>query len=118
MPGYVVWKLSLAADYSQAGAVIRGATAGAETASRQLRHLLAQVGSGGAGANTNSLIVTNGGQLFATSVVVGSPGAVGNQFVISGAGTATVLATKGKDVKFEAEQRFSFVLQSELGIKF
>lgn len=52
------------------------------------------------------------------AIAGGGKGAAIGAAVGGGAGTATVLATKGKDVKFEAEERFSFVLQSELGIKF
>jgi hypothetical protein len=52
------------------------------------------------------------------AIAGGGKGAAIGAAVGGGAGTATVLATKGKDVKFGPEERFSFVLQSELGIKF
>jgi hypothetical protein len=52
------------------------------------------------------------------AIAGGGKGAAIGAAVGGGAGTATVLATKGKDVKFEPEERFSFVLQHELGIKF
>jgi len=52
------------------------------------------------------------------AIAGGGKGAAIGAAVGGGAGTATVLATKGKEVKFEPEERFSFVLQHELGIKF
>jgi len=51
------------------------------------------------------------------AIAGGGKGAAIGAAVGGGAGTATVLATKGKDVKFGAEDKFSFVLGSDLGIK-
>jgi hypothetical protein len=51
------------------------------------------------------------------AIAGGGKGAAIGAAVGGGAGTATVLATKGKDVKFPAEERFSFVLRSDLLIK-
>jgi hypothetical protein len=50
------------------------------------------------------------------AIAGGGKGAAIGAAVGGGAGTATVLATKGKDVKFGAEERFSFVLRSDLEI--
>ena len=63
----------------------------------------------GIGAGVGALIgaIAGGGKGAAIGAAVGG-----------GAGTATVLATKGKDVKFAPEERFSFVLRDDLGIKF
>jgi hypothetical protein len=51
------------------------------------------------------------------AIAGGGKGAAIGAAVGGGAGTATVLATKGKDVKFPVEARFSFVLKGDLGIK-
>ncbi len=51
------------------------------------------------------------------AIAGGGKGAAIGAAVGGGAGTATVLATKGKDVKFAPEEKFSFVLNNELGIK-
>jgi len=51
------------------------------------------------------------------AIAGGGKGAAIGAAVGGGAGTATVLATKGKDVKFAAEDKFSFVLRSDLGVK-
>jgi hypothetical protein len=52
------------------------------------------------------------------AIAGGGKGAAIGAAVGGGAGTATVLATKGKDVQFPAEERFSFVLGKDLGIKY
>jgi hypothetical protein len=51
------------------------------------------------------------------AIAGGGKGAAIGAAIGGGAGTATVLVTKGKDVKFGAEERFSFVLRSNLEIK-
>ena len=51
------------------------------------------------------------------AIAGGGKGAAIGAAVGGGAGTATVLVTKGKEVKFPAEERFSFVLQSNLEIR-
>jgi hypothetical protein len=51
------------------------------------------------------------------AIAGGGKGAAIGAAVGGGAGTATVLVTKGKDVKFGAEERFSFILRSNLEIK-
>ncbi len=51
------------------------------------------------------------------AIAGGGKGAAIGAAVGGGAGTATVLATKGKDVKFPVEERFSFVLGNSLQIK-
>lgn len=51
------------------------------------------------------------------AIAGGGKGAAIGAAVGGGAGTATVLATKGKDVKFPAEERFSFVLKGDLSVK-
>jgi len=51
------------------------------------------------------------------AIAGGGKGAAIGAAVGGGAGTATVLATKGDQVKFGTEDKFSFVLRSDLGIK-
>jgi hypothetical protein len=51
------------------------------------------------------------------AIAGGGKGAAIGAAVGGGAGTATVLATKGKEVKFPPEERFSFVLRGELEIR-
>lgn len=51
------------------------------------------------------------------AIAGGGKGAAIGAAVGGGAGTATVLVTKGKEVKFQPEERFSFVLRSDLGIR-
>ena len=51
------------------------------------------------------------------AIAGGGKGAAIGAAVGGGAGTATVLVTKGKEVKFPVEERFSFALQSNLEIK-
>ncbi|MBZ5496173.1 MAG: hypothetical protein LAP85_07195 [Acidobacteriia bacterium] len=51
------------------------------------------------------------------AIAGGGKGAAIGAAVGGGAGTATVLATKGKEVKFQPEERFSFVLRSDLAIR-
>ncbi len=51
------------------------------------------------------------------AIAGGGKGAAIGAAVGGGAGTATVLATKGDNVKFGTEDKFSFVLRSDLGIK-
>jgi hypothetical protein len=62
----------------------------------------------GVGAGVGAIIgaIAGGGKGAAVGAAVGG-----------GAGTATVLATRGKPVKFEAEHRFSFVLRDELQVR-
>jgi len=50
------------------------------------------------------------------AIAGGGKGAAIGAAVGGGAGTATVLATKGREVKFQPEERFSFVLLSDLEI--
>ncbi len=51
------------------------------------------------------------------AIAGGGKGAAIGAAVGGGAGTATVLATKGDNVKFGTEDKFSFVLRSDLAIK-
>jgi hypothetical protein len=51
------------------------------------------------------------------AIAGGGKGAAIGAAVGGGVGTATVLVTKGKDVQFPVEQKFSFVLRRELSIK-
>jgi hypothetical protein len=51
------------------------------------------------------------------AIAGGGKGAAIGAAVGGGAGTATVLATKGKEVTFQAEERFSFVLSTDLRIR-
>ncbi len=51
------------------------------------------------------------------AIAGGKKGAAIGAAVGGGAGTATVLATKGKEVKFAAEDKFSFVLRDDLQIR-
>ena len=51
------------------------------------------------------------------AIAGGGKGAAIGAAVGGGAGTATVLVTKGKEVTFPVEERFSFVLQSNLEVK-
>jgi hypothetical protein len=51
------------------------------------------------------------------AIAGGGKGAAIGAAVGGGAGTATVLATKGKEVKFGTEEKFSFVLRSDLVVK-
>jgi hypothetical protein len=52
------------------------------------------------------------------AIAGGGKGAAIGAAVGGGAGTATVLATKGKDVKFGVEDRFSFILSADLEIRY
>jgi hypothetical protein len=62
----------------------------------------------GIGAGLGALIgaIAGGGKGAAIGAAVGG-----------GAGTATVLATRGKEVKFPTEEKFSFVLRKDLAVK-
>ncbi len=51
------------------------------------------------------------------AIAGGGKGAAIGAAVGGGAGTATVLATKGKEVKFALEDKFSFVLSNDLTVK-
>ncbi len=51
------------------------------------------------------------------AIAGGGKGAAIGAAAGGGAGGAVVLATKGKDVKFDPEQKFNFQLRSDLGIK-
>jgi hypothetical protein len=51
------------------------------------------------------------------AIAGGGKGAAIGAAVGGGAGTAAVLVTKGKEVSFGAEERFNFVLKSDLEIK-
>jgi hypothetical protein len=50
------------------------------------------------------------------AIAGGGKGAAIGAAVGGGAGTATVMATKGKDVKFSVEEKFSFVLRKDLTV--
>lgn len=50
------------------------------------------------------------------AIAGGGKGAAIGAAVGGGAGGATVLATRGKEVKFEAEQKFSFALSEEVSV--
>jgi len=51
------------------------------------------------------------------AIAGGGKGAAIGAAVGGGAGGATVLATRGKEVKFDAEQAFSFVLRNSISVK-
>lgn len=61
---------------------------------------------GGAGLGAIIGAIAGGGKGAAIGAAVGG-----------GAGTATVLATKGKEVKFQPEEKFSFVLKEDLKVR-
>jgi len=62
---------------------------------------------GGAGLGAIIGAIAGGGKGAAIGAAIGG-----------GAGAATVLATRGKEVKFEPEQKFSFVLDEDVKIPF